>query len=127
MSSSSSDPESLPEDYEDDLFPFPDQDIIPEEEVVPNPALNIVPEDGIDQEPEEPNGLLNEPYFSEAYKNLKEKLCGHLQATIPNQPKISLSEFLLNSLTLVTHFKMNFAQFEGVMKLVNTWWRQSCA
>ena len=29
LSSSSSDPESLPEDDEDDLFPFPGQDIIP--------------------------------------------------------------------------------------------------
>lgn len=112
------------------MFPFPDQNIIPEEELLPNPGLNIFPEEGMvphlaggdgnDQEQEEPHGLVNEPYFSEAYKKLKEKLCGALHVIIPNQPKISCSEFLLNALTLVTHFKMNFAQFEGLMKLVNT-------
>lgn len=54
------------------------------------------------------------------FKTLKEKLRGCLAAIIDTQPRLSVGEFMLNALTLVKHFRMNMAQFEGVMKLVNT-------
>lgn len=79
--------------------------------------------DGNVQQEEELNEVRTEPYFSEGYKNLKKKLLGPLSVVIANQPQISAGEFLLNALTLVTHFKMNFAEFEGVMKLINTIFR----
>lgn len=67
--------------------------------------------------------LAQQPHFSDAFKNLKAQLRGPLGERIPNQPQISAAEFLLNTLAMVTHFKMNFAQFEGAMKLVNTLFR----
>lgn len=54
------------------------------------------------------------------FRTLKEKLRGSLASIIECQPRLSVGEFLLNALTLKTHFRMNMAQFEGVMKLVNT-------
>lgn len=67
------------------------------------------------EEEEQGNEQAQDPF-----KTLKDKLQGSLAAIIDTQPRLSVGEFLLNALTLVSHFKMNMSEFEGVMKLVNT-------
>lgn len=101
-----------------------DENILPQENFAHEIFQNLIfNEDNFNNQQTEDNQQQQEPdqqAQDDPFKTLKEKLRGSLGAIIECQPRLSPAEFLLNSLTLVTHFRMNMSQFEGVMKLVNT-------